>query len=1218
MLKHDEKRFKGFITLAASESDVDFLERLKAVYAGEGIAQSLDFSAVEQAWLQEEELPLEWRKELASQTPFDLDAYDYWDSYRPPQNLQAALFKGEPAVAWIARGDLLVVLTAPLVRAQTLKHVLHFNGGAAIDPSDTAYDSSLGCGLRNWAQQIALGTGAWLGVSQWLASAGTRPDVIAEAITGDHEPLPYSTLNDFSSLRLLLILVREQLLLGERSADTWIDLLLVNLLNLSRDWSMRQLARPLGLPHHCALPLMKVLDGNPRMNSLLSHADDYGWQPLAPLFGHLSMSVVFARTPGRMQQIIDGMSDQTLSRVYPEEAFSTLFPDDALIYERQRFARCQRVRPLLQTAEAQSWYSSILGQLDGNEFEAVLGRLMLDSDKQRLHRIISEHLVDRETRSFPRELLNQIDTADHLYSYLSANNELLRDLAAYRLFDVATVRQIAEDDERASAYAPHPHNWAVLLKASETYPSLFIRTLSSYGPYRDDLARWELIWNQVEREERSRVAEYFLQSVDDRHYGEQVLDMIERLYAQDSQPWLEHIAEERGYYLDRQIAAISKRDTPLQRLLPAMAARYLMESTSWFTGGGGKDPLSALAGVIRALTAHPDAYAELEEKARIKLLQVFDDAVLVACAESLATLFASNSKLLREPAVALIARSSATAIESSGLLQAAPKARKLVLIGLALSQEPVSLELVSRHFNDKAHDDYSRGLSLDALERAGMPLEGLDPWANIELSVLQAQAQGLKIPAAVSKYWSDEFAAVLAPLGDALGLQLLHILFEGNEQLPRRARQLLGYLPAGRRSDFALLGTQQWIAANGAVEVDWLLLTLPIYGDERIANALVKAIKDWKKVRKQKASAAMRLLCQLPGNFGVSLARDLWESGKFSESIEASAKHALTDAGERQGMTLQEFLEQLVPDFGLTHQGLVLDVGPYSYTVRMLPDLSLAVLDEKGKASKSLPKAKAGEDIDKRSLAENQFKVLSKNLKPVFKQQSKRLTRLFQLGSAWPVGTWQRLFVTHPLMAVIAQSVVWSAEDEQGQPLSRFRPDDGGELVGLDDEPYCLPADVVVHATHPLELDEAERAAWVQHFVDYKLTSPIEQWTTPVLVPSAELLAADRIQLPQDKQLNRGKFGSLVDKWGYIKGQAGDGAQVCEHTWLLDGGRLLVTLNHGDIDVYFDADASVSLGDFEVHRREHDGFERQRLGKLPRAFLNTLLVQAQALTEQAL
>jgi hypothetical protein len=1227
MSKHDEQRYQAFTQLSESTDDHDFLARLKAVYDSLGIAAGLDFAGIEQTWQQGGELPLEWRRELAKQTPFDLHPYHTWHTDKLVTRLHKTLFQGEGSAEWIARGERLLVLTAPLLPAHQLNQLLRLPDGWRVTAHEAACDGTLGTGLRQWAQQIAEGSGEWAPLTQWLREGGSEPDILQRELDAGLGPISADTLMEFSGARQLLLMVREQLLLGTASESTWIDLLWVHLNKLENSWHMRRLPAPLSVVHHCALPLLKVLKSNRRFTNLLRSGEQNYY--LARLFDDLGMAALFVDTPAQFTQLLDGIADDVLKELRVSASFSALYPDYALQFEQQQYQRTGTVWARLNNPQSRDWYLSIIGSVRTWEFSFLLKQLQLSCDAQQLHEVILTHLCSRESQSYPDDLLEQLDNAEYLYSYLGGVNESFSKEVARRLYDLATVRQVADnqadddddedEDEHPVVYAKHPQNWPVLFKASAAYPSLFVRTLRSYGHLRDDLARWELIWNGVEADERVRVAETFMQSMGRKLSKDPLFEMVERLYARDPQPWLDYIDGEYGRYLSGPIQAIGERDTPLLRLLPLVAARYLSDSSGWIGGGGSKARLddSASAGVRRALQTHPDAYAELEEKARIKLLQVFDDATVLACAEALAKLFASSSKLLREPVVALIARLSPATIEAAGWLAAVPKARKLVLIGLALAPHSAFVELISGAFKDKAHDDYSRGLSLDALEREGQSLEGLDPWADISLATLQEQAVGLKIPAAVSKYWNDEFAAVLAPLGDALGLQLLHILFEGTEALPRRARQLLQHLPAGRRADLALLGAQQWVAANGAVEVDWMLLTLPQYGDERIAGELAKAIKDWKKARKQKASAAMRLLCQLPGNLGVSQARDLWESGKFSESIEAAAEAALTEAAEQRGMSLAEFLEQLVPDFGLTHQGLLLDVGPYSYTVRMRPDLSLTVLDEKGKASKSLPKAKAGEDADKRSLAENQFKLLSKNLKPVFKQQSKRLSRLFQLGNAWPTATWQKLFVEHPLMAVLAQSVVWSAEDAAGQPLKRFRPAEGGELIDLNDEPYNLPADAVVHATHPLELEEGERTAWAEHFADYKLESPIEQWSTPVLVPAADVLAAERLKLAENKVLNRGKFGSLVDKWGYIKGDAADGGRVYEHTWMLDGGRWLVTLNHGDIDVYFDADAKVTLQNIEVHQRGAEGFERQRLGDLPPAFLNTLLVQAQTLTEHA-
>jgi hypothetical protein len=1217
MNTHDKSRFDAFIALAGSTDEADFLARLQATYSRLGIGAELDFAALAQAWQQGVEPPLAWRMALAVATPFELDAYEYFDSYKPVYKLLATLFSGEPSAQWIERGHRLAVLCAPLLRSRTLLHLLRVSEEGLRGDLEQDYDATLGEGLRTWAEQLAKGTGEWAGVSQWLREAGSDPAVVARSVSTQHVPLSFALLMDYAGLRVMLLLVREQLLLGPRDDNSWADLLLVTQRDFRDNWQLRERTPAPGLHFHCALPLLQVLVRSPRFAALLAEPDDHS-RLLHGLSHDLSLILVMPRDPQAFSKLLATASDESLDSLLLNDTFIAAAPDCALLFEQQKFLRNERLYPRLHTAEAQAWYVSIIGQCTSYMFQSLLKVLQEGGDKALLHQVLTEHFCTRENERFPSDLMAGIDDAEHLYSYLTVNNDEFVSAVAQRLFEVATLLKPGKraDDDRPGAYAQHPQNWAVLLRACEQYPVLFAREVNGFYVYRDDLARWQLLWNLIDTEQQVGLAGQIFSAIHEKPFRAPVLALLEQLYSQSPASLLGYIGKAHAYHLDQEFNVISQHGGPLLQLLPAIAARCLTDSNSALKGRG-KAGLAAQATVRDVLASHPQAFAMLDERPQIKLLPVFDDNTVLACASALATLFESKSKTLREPALALIARLSQATVEASGLLTADPKARKLVLTGISMASDPAMLELVSRYFDDPAHDEHSRGLSRNALEKAGVAVGAADPVASVDLATLQAQAVGRKVPAAVKKHWNDEFATLLAPLGEPLALQLMVSLFEAGKQLPRLAEQLLDVIPAGHRADFALLGVRQWVAANGASELDWLLLTLPAYGDDRIASELVAAVKAWNKLRKQKAAAALHLLCQLPGNFGVAQARELWESGKYSPAIVIAAREALTEAATRRGLGLGEFLEQLVPDFGLSAQGLVLDMGPYQYLARIRPDFSLVVFDDSGKALKTLPKAKPGEDADKRSLAENQFKVLSKNLKPVVSQQHKRLSRLLQTGSSWSVAVWQKLFIEHPLMAVIAQSVVWSVTDAKGQPVARVRPTDGAQLIDLNDEPYNLPDAARLHVTHPLELDKAERAAWGSHFADYKLESPIEQWSTPVVAASAEILAGDSVKLATGKALNRGKFGSLVEKWGYNKGAAGDGAQIIEHTWRVDGGNWLVTLNHGDIDVYFAANDKVELDSIDVHRRVGDVYKRQRMSELPAAFLNTLLSQAQQLAALA-
>lgn len=529
------------------------------------------------------------------------------------------------------------------------------------------------------------------------------------------------------------------------------------------------------------------------------------------------------------------------------------------------------------------------------------------------------------------------------------------------------------------------------------------------------------------------------------------------------------------------------------------------------------------------------------------------------------------------------------------------------------------------------------GSPVDALEFGGESVTELDAWSSLTLAELQSQAEGQKIPASVMKQWSADIAELLAPLGEPLAQYLLAILAEDdNANLPRRARKILSFLTSGTRSDFALYGVNQWVAGNGAVELGLWTRAVAEYGDERAVNELVKAVKAWKKKRKVKANDAIRLIGRIPGTFSLAQVRELWESRSFSPSIIDTCLQTLQEAAAKRGLSPDDFLDQLVPDFGLTKEGLVLDVGPWIYTAKIGSDLSLVVITPAGKATKSLPKAKAEEDADKRSQAENQFNALKKNLKPVLTQQGKRLAEALHVGKVFPRNHWQRMFLDHPLLNIIGSRIVFNALNSAGEILLQLRPTESGEMLDINDDAIQLP-DATTHLRicHPLDLDDATLTAWREHFEDYKIPSPIDQWGAPVLKPNPEEEQENRILRHDGHELSHASLAGLLKKWGYQKGGAGDGARLSEHTLELDRGNWLITLNHDGMSVFFEADEAVTLGSFDIRCRaindperspseDHDDggdrwWYKKSLGikELPPSLLALLLSQAQALKDTA-
>lgn len=1218
-------RNKAINDLIYSPDEQTFLDRLERLYSDLGLDAGLQFDAVQRYWRREAPLPQNWRSALAEKAW--LAAND--EEVASSQHLATATFHGW-AAAHISEemqldfGERLVVLLSPFLDPSLLVRwllplVVQTNARAVCRDDSRRWVAAQMSAMRSWAQELAEGKGDWQQVQHWYIAAGARPQALSELLVPtDKIYWQGRHITALVAMRTLLLLVREQLQRAQVPDETWTALLLrCASFASSHDWENLQLYRnqwPM-LQQNLGLPLLQVLLRREELQGLQEASESYR-STFNVLFHDMGLAFLLAESTDDFRALLQLLPLGGLNGLSLPHGFVARFPQAALDFEQVRYARSGAFHAELDTPEALQWYRKILltEPRESQPFISCFQCLARHVSDIELDSLIRTYYFDDADSSFPCALGFMRDTA-LLRSYLNASCRDLSRWAALRLVDLASIKR-----EGYSYRAPvpgdctiDPQGWAELLAASSSHPDLFAEhTLCQWDLVRgaDRLDRWQLLWDRVSAPGyRQLILARCCYGLEYTAIRPALQAFLAGCYEQEPQLLEECLAERRI----EDIEGLQGCPESLWPLLVVLAARCMESEPAARRGNIRRLQKLKLA---NAIAANPKTYAALSSKQQGLLLPLFDSAALLACADTLGKVLAGNSKAVHEPAVALIAGCSADIIQRSGLLPGSAQGRQHLLKGIALSRDPLMAPLIAQYFHDPAHDEQSRDLSLDALDKASYPLQGLDPWAGLDLAGLQCEAQK-QSGSLAEGIWNDAYAMVLEPLGEQLGRFLL-TLMQRADRLPRRARQILAHLSLAQRSDFALLGVEHWIAENGANEYLWLLQAMKEYGDERAAHGLVKAIKDWKKTRTQKSALAIAQLCELPGDYGCFQARELWENGKLTVSIRASANAALAAAAERRGLSLETFLEALAPDFGMGRQGLLLDVGSYSYNVRIRSDLSLVVFDPSGKASKTLPKAQASEDKAMRELAESQFKALAKNLKPMLKQQALRLLRALQLGHSWSADSWVRLFVEHPLLNIIAQNVVWSALDEDEMPLKRFRPDASGGLLDLDDEAYRLPERCTVHVAHPLELDGAERAAWGAHFADYELVSPIDQWNTPVQQASGEEQQAGLALRVRGKVLSRGKLGSLLERWGYLKGAAEDGGVFSQHTWSLDGDGWQVTLRHSAINAgYFDADDQVELEDLLVYQRIGDEMQVQCLSDLPAAFCNTVLVQAQSLVEAA-
>ncbi|MCB1717733.1 MAG: DUF4132 domain-containing protein, partial [Candidatus Competibacteraceae bacterium] len=300
-----------------------------------------------------------------------------------------------------------------------------------------------------------------------------------------------------------------------------------------------------------------------------------------------------------------------------------------------------------------------------------------------------------------------------------------------------------------------------------------------------------------------------------------------------------------------------------------------------------------------------------------------------------------------------------------------------------------------------------------------------------------------------------------------------------------------------------------------------------------------------------------------------------------------------------------------------------LDVGPYAYRVVLRGDLSLQVINPQGKTSKSLPKAKAGEDPLLRADVEARFKRLRKDLKTVADQQLKRLPGLLMSGRSWPAERWCKQFTEHPLFRSLAQSLIWSRRGPDGTVLGSFRLAEDLSLIDYEDEPVELADDEQIALWHPIDSDTTVSEAWRQHLDDYALSPVLAQVDLPVLRLQPEWQKEAALIAYQGHTLSMGKFKGLMARWGYRVGATEDGGYIYEHVLVLEEAQLQVELVHTAMPAWFDQDHTIALDRMTVYaiadasRKQYgvkrgQGIEPQQL---PPAMLSMLLAQLQELAQ---
>lgn len=623
--------------------------------------------------------------------------------------------------------------------------------------------------------------------------------------------------------------------------------------------------------------------------------------------------------------------------------------------------------------------------------------------------------------------------------------------------------------------------------------------------------------------------------------------------------------------------------------------------------------------VVRILSANPQAIAKLSPAGLMPIIKTIPaDTLTLVLPQLTAPLSSSSSKTLRAIAATAAKKLALEEIVKAGWLSIKNKNMRLVCRDILMAHPdtataaPLLAELIASGGLDiaaaSAASEYLTKIS--GGDSASPQSTGIDISNEVPLVELEAQVAKVKRLAAVIKHYDiPAIINLMQPLSEHTARVVLHLAATCEADLPPLTHALLGHISAEKRAQLSQSLTEQWIAGEGDPKLRWALKLVGSAADDRIVDLLANAVFAWGKVKKQRAVVAVEQLGALNTLYALARVNEVINSRKVKEMVSDAATNVINNAAKKRGISVVELQDEFTPDFGLS-KGITLIVGATTYEVILQGDLTLRLKDKNGKLSKSLPATKDATLKEVWEAANSQFKTLAGALKNIVKQQAPRMEAAFIAGKTWPFERWARLFLHHPLLRVMGQSLIWQTQEEQ--PRS-FRIAEDYSLLDAEDNVIDLPTNTLICLWHPVNVTTAEVAAWKTSLADYELEGMIEQINAPTQLPPPESLKDDQILAPAKLKIAQEQLAGLLRKWGYIQGPVGDGPSIEWFELPLPALQLRARLKYDYFPPY------MSLGNpIDVYGIEISGKDKCIAADAPKALLATLWQQLQTIVSKSL
>ena len=304
------------------------------------------------------------------------------------------------------------------------------------------------------------------------------------------------------------------------------------------------------------------------------------------------------------------------------------------------------------------------------------------------------------------------------------------------------------------------------------------------------------------------------------------------------------------------------------------------------------------------------------------------------------------------------------------------------------------------------------------------------------------------------------------------------------------------------REAFAWRVVEQWQFGGAPTRDAWALHAAGWLGGDESVLRLAALLREWTgHAGRQRSGVALEALRAIGSPLALQQLSAVARQGRLRQ-VRLQARGLFESTAASHGLSRAELEDRAVPELGFAGEGgPTFDFGPRRFEALLAPGMRVLVRDGGGRIRPDLPVPGVRDDAASARQAVADWRRLRRSVREVYKEQAARLEQAMVGGQRWSLRHFGDRILAQPLLAQLAQLLLWAGYDDRGRLACAFRVTEDRTFVDADESPMRLLDLNSVRIVHPIELDTDARSRWAEVWRDHELIAPFAQLGRRLFVP---------------------------------------------------------------------------------------------------------------------